>query len=1088
MAETLKKYYIVFLCLTCSCLSLFAQNKDVLSYVNPFIGTTKTKINAVWGGEGGSYPGSVAPSGFIQLTPETRSSEPKGYDYRDNSIIYFSCLHHLSGYPNGSSGSIYVMPVEEGKDFEVGKYSRKFSHHDEKSEPGYYKVLFRDNQTKVEMTSSERVGMFRISYPANIKPMLFLGDAGNLEVVSKRKIKASERNTLILFNQDFTEFEKVKDGCILTFSSSVEVNELIVKIATSSVSYENTTLNIMTEAEGWNFDQYRKRNQQKWVNALSTIEVEDTSEVNKTIFYTALYHSLLIPWIISDVDGSYQGADKLIHHAKGKNQYAAFSPWDTFRSLHPLLCLIEPEKQNDIILSMLDQFEQKGELPKGPMTGNHVIPIIVDSYLKGIRGFDSALAYRAMNSALISASETPDFSAYKKQGYVPSRYSESVTQTVEYAYNDWTLAQFASRVMNRETESKAFLERSFNYRNLFHSPTIFLLPRNENEFLLEPGNRGFKEGDKWSYSMFVPHNPRDLINLMGGDEDFATKLDFALARQYIVFDNEPVLHVPYLFNYSNHPKLTQKWVRHIMSSHYNSAPDGIPGNDDLGSMSSWYVFSAMGFFPVCPGRPLYDLGSPIFRKVTLHFPNGKNFIINTENNTTENHFVKSISLNRSEHRKTWISHSSIVEGGEILFVMDKDSTHTPYFNFDSAASSETKMSSDFQITDFHSTMKRVLPDQPFSINFTIHNRGSKGTKIVRLYVDGKEYGRKNLLIGENSTVSDSIECRLYPVGKRYVRIDNMSETEIEVIRPDASQSSAITVTELKCGLICRKDEPLDFHLALQNKGGFSEKEIVPVLIDGQLYEKIPIDLEPGQIKRIASQVIFKSAGFHQLSVGNEQKRIKIYSTNSDSKVIDISLKAKVNTDTISDQSGLSNHGLVRRSGENQQASGVIETGDNCFVEINNSESLDRWKEKITVMAWAYPTGRESISDILSKGDFIVMQTKNNRTLSFFAGGWGRGECITSLPENWLNNWHHIAGVSDGNNLKIFIDGIEIANQFVGVPVNLSTSAKWTVGRNEEFPEQRFFKGYIDQFKVFTEPLSLHEINQEMGSHPPLIQP
>jgi hypothetical protein len=521
-----------------------------------------------------------------------------------------------------------------------------------------------------------------------------------------------------------------------------------------------------------------------------------------------------------------------------------------------------------------------------------------------------------------------------------------------------------------------------------------------------------------------------------------------------------------------------------MKSHYNASPDGIPGNDDLGSMSSWYVFSAMGFFPVCPGRPLYDLGSPIFRKVTIHHPNGKKFSINTENNSSGNRFVKSVTLNKSEHRKTWISHLAIVEGGEISFVMDDDSTRRSYFNL--AAPSETGKSSDFQISGFHSTLKKVLPDQMFSINFTVLNLGSKGTKIVRLYVDGKEYGRKNVFLDENSAVTDSMECRLYPVGKRSVRIDNLGETEVEVIRPDASQSSALKVTGLKCGLIGKKDELLDFHLTVKNKGGFAEKSTIPVLIDKQLYTELAVDLEPGQVKKITSKVIFKSAGIHQLNVGAETKQIKIYSNNSDSKVIDFSIKAS--GDTIFDQSGLSNHGILKSSGEKVQASGITKTGASCFVEINNSESLDNFGENITVMGWVFPTGRESISDILSKGDFIVMQTKDNKTLTFFAGGWGRGECITSLPENWLNNWHHIAGVSDGNSLKIFIDGTEIANQLTGTPVNLSTSAKWTVGRNEEFPEQRFFEGYIDQFKIFTEPLSQPEISREMGNCPPKIEP
>ncbi|NQU80483.1 MAG: glycoside hydrolase family 92 protein, partial [Bacteroidetes bacterium] len=240
------------------------------------------------------------------------------------------------------------------------------------------------------------------------------------------------------------------------------------------------------------------------------MEIEDTCTENMKIFYSALYHSLLIPWVISDFEGYYKGIDGIIHKAKGENQYGVFSPWDSFRSLHPLLCLLTPDRQNDMILSMLDIYEQSGQLPKGPMTGNHIIPIIVDSYLKGITNFDKTLAYEAMNKALISK---PFYrKLYDQHGYIPFSYPESVTRTVEYAYNDWALAQFSKQVMQQNKDYELLLHQSYNYRNLFNSQERFLLPRKTDEYILKPGNFGYKEGNKWIYSLFVPHNIKDIIN------------------------------------------------------------------------------------------------------------------------------------------------------------------------------------------------------------------------------------------------------------------------------------------------------------------------------------------------------------------------------------------------------------------------------------------------------------------------------------------------------------------------------------------------------------------------------------------------
>jgi len=1082
MLRKQSKNLLLIFCLSFSCLQLLSQNRSVIECVKPMIGTTNTKMASQWGSEGGTYPGAVAPFGLIQLSPETRITNSKGYNYADSTIFFFSCVSHLSGYPSGSSGMIKVMPLEVEFNTEPGKYFRRFSHADEIAEPGYYQVKFGDNGTVVEATASQRTGMFRFTFPPKCKPRIFLDDLGQIEVVSKRTIHGSALNSVLSFNADIIQKDDISGGCILTFPAArSEKNELILKLGVSSVDSISTQHNLDAEVPSWNFDQFKSGNQKKWSEALSVIEIEDTCTTTKTIFYTALYHSMLLPWIISDVNGMYKGADGKIHKSKRKNQYAGFSPWDTFRSLHPLLCLIAPDRQNDMISSMLDHFEQSGDLPKGPMTGNHIIAIIVDSYLKGINNFAPSLAYKAMQASLISSSKTDDFLAYTKLGFVPYSLSESVTKTVEYAYDDWVLAQFAGQVMGDQNESDQLLKRSFNYRKLFYPEALALLPRKEHHFVLEPGNSGYKEGDKWSYSMFVPQNPRDLINLMGGDDEFAVNMDSALVKQNIIFDNEPVLHVPYLFNYARHPEKTQFWARNIMKTHFANSADGLPGNDDLGSLSSWYVFSAMGFFPTCPGRPNYDLGSPIFKKATVHLQDGKTLVINSMNNSEDHFFVSNLKRNGKDYQKLWISHSNLLQGGELTFTMNKIPSTFQSFDSDCTAASETTSFPDFRLSAIHSNLKQVVPDQSFFVHFRLENKGCIGTKIVRLFVDGKECGKKNLLVDKNSIVNDSLECKLYPIGKRSLRVDDLKELEIEVISSPVKQISNVEVIILESQTIGKKDQALKFSYKLQNKGGIREKINIAVSADDAVSEKRSFDLSPGEIVQVASSLVFKNSGLHKLTVGSKTKTIKIYTENTESKIIDLSADSE-SKDTLIDQSGLSNHGYIWRNGAGSK---YPETNSDCFVELKNSESLDNLNDKITVMAWIKPSEKNTgLADVFTKGDFIALQTAGNKTLSFFAGGWGRGSCDVPLPENWVNTWHHIAGVSDGNSLKVFIDGIESGSLTIKPPVNLSSKARWMIGRNEEFPEQRHFEGFVDHLKIFVEALTASEIGQEMQNSRP----
>ncbi|HLZ87476.1 MAG TPA: GH92 family glycosyl hydrolase, partial [Puia sp.] len=583
-------------------LTWYSAGKEVADYVDPMIGTAKSAVPTKWGNEGGTYPGAVAPWGFVQMTPETRVDG--GYDHADAAIGWFSCIGHMSGYPGGSAGRGKIMPVVEAAgsmpENRQGPAPRAFLHTDEVASPGYYRVLFRDNNTLVETTASERVGWMRCSFPRGVLPRVYIAGLDGIAALH--------------FDRPVVREEKTGGGRVLTFVAARDSATVVeIAVAVSMVSIANAEGNWRAAGEKHRFDEVARQTREKWRKVLSVVDVEDGKEEDKIIFYTALYHALLFPWIISDADGQYRGADRQIHRVSGREAYGGFSPWDSFRSQQPLLTLLFPGRERDIILSMLDVYRQTGYLPSEPMTGNHGVPIIVDAYRKGIRGFDPMEAYAAMRKGIVDKPYRPaDREAYRRLGYLPLSYPESVTRTVEYAYDDWVLSQFAKEVLHRDGDADDLIKGSYGYRNVFDVDSLFFLPREGGRFLRRPGTSGYKEGDQWAYTYFDLQYPVDLVNLLGGDREFVRRLDGALANGDIVFDNETVFHVPYLFQYAGASGKTREWVRAFRDGRFSATPGGLPGNDDLGAFSSWYVFSAMGFYPLCPGRPEYVTGTPLF--------------------------------------------------------------------------------------------------------------------------------------------------------------------------------------------------------------------------------------------------------------------------------------------------------------------------------------------------------------------------------------------------------------------------------------------------------------------------------------------
>jgi putative alpha-1,2-mannosidase len=1080
----IKQYLVLFTILSVAS-NVWAQT-DPLQYVNSFIGTTQSNVLTRWGSEGGTYPGAVAPWGAVQLTPETRVTGGKGYNYHDSSIYFFSCTQHWSGFPNGSSGRVYVMPVKAADKFLVNTYFRKFSHQEEKVVPGYYRVSFSDDHTLVEATAGERTGHFRFTFPQKAIPKIFIGDAGKLRVRSKHEITGTVQNTLFRFNKNYISRKDVPGGCMLTFlpqSSGPTVIELQVSVST--VSVEGAVINM--DAENRHFNERMEDTRNKWRKALSVVAIDDTSESNKTIFYTALYHALLVPWIVSDANGKYRGADGHVHQTTGAHQYNAFSPWDTFRTLHPLLCLLFPDRQKDMVESMLDIYRQTGYLPTESMTGNHAIAIITDSWLKGIKVSDGLLALNAMKKTMaVGPFIQSDMEIYRKLHYIPFSYPESVTRTVEYAYNDWALAQFAL-VMHDSATYDLFIQAAFNYRNLFNAQELFLLPRNGNEYKLHPGTFGYKEGDAWVYSWFVPHNAKDLVNIMGGDDPFVSRLDSALAADRLVFDNETIFHVPYLFNYTNSFYKTQQWVQKIMHTRFSATPGGLPGNDDLGATSSWFIFSAMGIFPVCPGRAVYAISSPLFKSVTIHLNNGKQYVIRGANASTQNNYVKNVSLNGVPYPRLWLSHAMLVQGGEMDFVLDSV-PHTEWVSDTSLTGiSETVRHPSFHLVNYSLSKNSVAPHEPVWVRFALQNTGSTGIKNVTLFVNGKVYTQKNCLVPGNETVTDSVLCRLYTFGKASVQIDGSIAKEIDVKRAAAGFTPQPVISALVIKPVIRSGESQLITFNVQNTDGEPHTFYIPVLINDSLVCTDTITLQPGTVQPIAQSVPIKGQGLQTLRINNTGALFKVCNKNVETALLDLSAVASDGS-VVVDRSGFENNGLIMRGtavtrringGYPERSRRTLRTlrfNKDRYIQVPNSIPVDSLGETITMMLWVFPIGKnDGLVDLFTKGDYHVLQVAGNKQLVFFAGGWGRGECNAPLPTNWFNNWHHIAGVCDGNYFRLYIDGVLKGTTRLQDHINLSAPNKWTIGRNEEFPGQRIFDGYMDHIKIFAAPLSANEI-------------
>lgn len=702
---------------------------DYTQLVNPFIGTDFT---------GNTYPGAQVPFGMVQLSPDNGLpgwDRIAGYFYPDSTIAGFSHTH-LSGTGAGDLYDILFMPVTlpyNEAEQPLGIHS-KFSHEKESAYAGYYQVFLQDYKINVELTATERCGIQRYTFPKaesaiflNLKKAMnwdetkdsYIEQVDSVTLKGYRYSNGWARNQKIYFYTKFSrpfdslQLDKspiIKDGkenghgyiARINYNTS-ENEQIVIRTAISGVSMEGAERNFMAEAQESDFDSYLCKAKKMWNDALGKIEVENSDMDETVTFYTALYHSMLAPTIYGDVDGSYYGPDKKIHKADGWTNYSTFSLWDTYRAAHPLFTIIQPERVNDMVKSLIAFSEQNGRLPVWNMFGSetdmmigyHSVPVIVDAYLKGIGDFDAESALKEC----VKTANLDDYrqiGLYKNMGYIPydvvDKYNSenwSLSKTLEYAFDDYCIALMAEK-MGKEDLADNFYKRASNYRNVFNKSSSFMQPKDSKGnfiagFKPEEYTPHITESNGWQYLWSVQHDVDGLIELIGGKKRFEEKLDsmFTLIpkenEQLPIFStgmigqyahgNEPSHHVAYLYNYTDSPWKTQKYVSEIMHELYKNSPDGLCGNEDCGQMSAWYVMSAMGIYPVNPVSGEYQIGTPMFPEMQIRFAENKVFKILAKNVSRENCYVKSVKLNGVALEKPFINHKDIMKGGVIEFTM-----------------------------------------------------------------------------------------------------------------------------------------------------------------------------------------------------------------------------------------------------------------------------------------------------------------------------------------------------------------------------------------------------------------------------------
>jgi len=742
--------------------NLLQAQSNLIQYVKPLIGTARMGHTF----PGATVPfGAVQLSPDTDTIPYAMNGKYNGdvykycagYQYDDPTIVGFSHTH-FSGTGHSDLGDILVMPTQGKVQLNPGTadrpqdgYRSPYSHSNEVAEANYYKVLLDKHQIKAEMTTTSRVGIHRYTFPKSDASHLILDltagiynyEAKNVwtvvrvlndsTIVGYRQTNGWARTRTVYFaiktskafknyGAKYEDAKQVYAGFWRKFDQKnnfpdlaahqIKMNldfdtkdgeEVLMKVALSPVSMKNALANMEYEAPDWNFESYVKAGQKSWEQELNKVQVDMLNKEDLINFYTAMYHASLMPTVYMDVNGEYKGLDQEVHQAKGFTNYTSFSLWDTFRAFHPLMNLINPTRNADMVSSMMAHYDQSvlKMLPiwshyandNWCMSGYHSVSVVVDAILKGVYKGDAEAALAACVQTA-NARKYEGIGSYIDLGYVPDEISgTSVSNTLEYAYDDWCIAQLAKK-LGKDDIYKDFIKRASNWKNVYDHSIGFMRPKDAKGIFrskfdaLETHGQGFIEGNTWNYSLYVPHQPVAMMEMMGGPKKLENYLDslftMELPDKYFehteditrdgiignyVHGNEPSHHVAYLYNQTASPWKTQARVRQIIRNQYHNGHAGLGGNDDCGQMSAWYLFTALGFYPVAPGDDAYWIGSPLVKSAKINLENGKTITIDVKNQSEKNVYVKKVSLNGQPLADLKLSYAAIMNGGALQFEM-----------------------------------------------------------------------------------------------------------------------------------------------------------------------------------------------------------------------------------------------------------------------------------------------------------------------------------------------------------------------------------------------------------------------------------
>jgi predicted alpha-1,2-mannosidase len=1080
------------------------QEKGNARWVDPLIGTQATHFISEWRSEGCTYPGAVAPHGMVQVTPETSAPGDylKGYYYEQDTIRRFSMVEHYSGWPDGSRGGGVFMPFSLPEEVvpSFANAASAFSHAHETARAGYYQVLLSDSRINCEFASLPKSGIGQLQFEKEGPKGLLLSSNREVSQVSPEVLQVvvragsgyigqKESNVYVhwVFDQPI-QLEKGRRHQVVKFPEVEGKGKVSMKYGASYTSMENARLNLETEIPTWSFTAVKQQAKEKWDQNLDRVDIPKGKTEDKKMFYTALYHLSLLPMNATDVNGQYPGHEANEPLEEGESHYIYYTPWDAFRSKHPLVNLLYPDKSRDFMRSLVRIYKDAGRLPEPRvMTGVHLSGLVADALAKGITDFEVETAYEGLADMILHPPYfRPQMALYDSLGHVPYPQRYATTATLEFAFNDWALAQVA-RYLGKTAVAEKLEKRSLNYRNHFNPANRFMETKNEDGTWAEASI--YAEANAWNMSWFVPHDPQGLINLMGGDEAFSDHLNRNFQEGHFVLDNECPLNFPFLFSYAHKPWKSMEWAHKTRQYYFNERPGGIPGNDDWGSLSSWLAFAQLGFFPATPGVDELVITGPVFEEVILKIPGRQETVIEAKQASNQNMYVQACTVDGEPYDRAFISQKDLLNGRRITFQMGSKPNENWGLN-GREAYSLTQDVPLFVVSGLQSTKREVDSHEPFMLSLALHNEGTNGSFPLVVRQNDEPIDTTFVLLAEGESRRVEIPLKLYQGGAHSLSVGEESvAVKVNPVALSPQQSFAFGAPQLSP--FVRWQDSLHYQFTVQNISGQELSYAPPLLLDQAVLSTLEsILLKPGEEKIIKGSLPpVPSLGFHELGIASGPgTRFKVYKKASETLALHYTFEE--GPENILDHSGFGNHGRV--VGQVQFVKGLIGKGiqtEGGYVQVPESPSLFMEEEELTMLCSYQPADEDGKASLITKGGHNMMKLNGKWQLQLAIGGWGVGQCTFNAPYDestgqpaWLGKWSHFAGTRSDDVLRVFFNG-ELKSQLKVKGEIGHTDWAWRIGSNAEIPLGRTPDGVIDEVMIFAKALTEEEVREIYDQYP-----